>query len=181
ANSLYGLARLGYLDSSVRSLAAGVAKADLTAFTAQAIANLLYARSMFLALSIHQAVSSGHSQLASEPQLNSMAAALWRECSRRGQGEAQWNDLEHAQFYAASQWLHACTGGQISLAALPAVRELAANVPSMVGLQKAFTCIDLSKVVQALAAAGYDEVQQAALYVDGTQCSQLLVQGPGLT
>ncbi|GFH13276.1 hypothetical protein HaLaN_09126 [Haematococcus lacustris] len=75
-NSLYGLARLGYLDSSVRSLAAGVAKADLAAFTTQAIANLLYARSMFLALSIQQAVSSGHSQLASEPQLNSMAAAL---------------------------------------------------------------------------------------------------------
>ncbi|GFH06549.1 hypothetical protein HaLaN_01198 [Haematococcus lacustris] len=62
--------------NSVRSLAAGVAKADLAAFTTQAIANLLYARSMFLALSIHQAVSSGHSQLASEPQLNSMAAAL---------------------------------------------------------------------------------------------------------
>ncbi|GFH29166.1 RAP domain-containing protein, partial [Haematococcus lacustris] len=87
ANGLYGLARLGYLDSSVRSLAAGVAKADLTAFEPQHLANLLYARSMFLALSIHQAVSSGHSQLASEPQLNSMAAALWRECSRRGQDE----------------------------------------------------------------------------------------------
>ncbi|GFH31507.1 RAP domain-containing protein, partial [Haematococcus lacustris] len=112
ANSLYALARLGYLDSSVRSLAAGVAKADLTAYNAQDFANLLYARSMFLALSIHQAVSSGHSQLASEPQLNSMAAAL--------------------------------------------------------------------KVVQALAAAGYDEVQQAALSQDGTYCAQLLVQGPGL-
>ncbi|KAJ9519786.1 hypothetical protein QJQ45_013452 [Haematococcus lacustris] len=86
ANNLYALARLGYLDSSVRSLAAKVAEADLTAFEPQHLANLLYARSMFLALSIHQAVSAGHSQLASEPQLNSMAAALWRECSRRGQG-----------------------------------------------------------------------------------------------
>ncbi|KAJ9519670.1 hypothetical protein QJQ45_013298 [Haematococcus lacustris] len=38
ANNLYALARLGYLDSS--GLAAGVAKADLTAFTTQAFANL---------------------------------------------------------------------------------------------------------------------------------------------
>ncbi|KAJ9528503.1 hypothetical protein QJQ45_020516 [Haematococcus lacustris] len=180
ANSLYALARLGYLDSSVRSLAAGVAKADLTAYNAQDFANLLYARSMFLALSIHQAVSSGHSQLASEPQLNSMAAALWRECSRRGMFIGQLTEGHHSQLYAASQWLHACTGGQTSLAVLSAVRELAANVPSRVGLQRAFLCSDLSKVVQALAAAGYDEVQQAALSQDGTYCAQLLVQGPGL-
>ncbi|KAJ9519499.1 hypothetical protein QJQ45_000683 [Haematococcus lacustris] len=180
ANSLYALARLGYLDSSVRSLAAGVAKADLTAIQPQQLANMLYARSMFLALSLHQAVSSGHSQLASEPQLNSMAAALWRECSRREICVGQLTEEHHRQLYAASQWLHACTGGQISLAALPAVRELAANVPSKVGLQKAFLCIDFSKLVQALASAGYAEVQQAALSLDGTYCTQLLVQGPGL-
>ncbi|KAJ9506217.1 hypothetical protein QJQ45_014628 [Haematococcus lacustris] len=178
ANSLYGLARLRYLDSSVRSLAAGVAKADLAAFETQHLANLLYARSVFLALSIHQAVSSGHSQLASEPQLNSMAAALWRECSRRGMCVAQLTEEVHRQLYIASQWLHACTGGQISLAALP---ELAANVPSRVGLQKSLLCLDLSQVVQALAAAGHVVVQQAALSKDGTYCSQLLVQGPGLT
>ncbi|KAJ9522222.1 hypothetical protein QJQ45_008051 [Haematococcus lacustris] len=65
-SSLYALARLGYLDSSVRSLAAGVAKADLAAFKIQELTNLLYARSMFLALFIHQAVSSGHSQLATK-------------------------------------------------------------------------------------------------------------------
>ncbi|GFH07818.1 hypothetical protein HaLaN_02678 [Haematococcus lacustris] len=82
ASSLYSLACLGYLDSSVRSLAA-------------------------------KAVSSGHSQLASEPQLNSMAAAL--------------------------------------------------------------------QLVQALAAAGYNEVEQGAVSLDGTVCSQLVVKGPGLT
>ncbi|GFH29912.1 hypothetical protein HaLaN_28662, partial [Haematococcus lacustris] len=76
----------------------------------QEMANSL---SMFLALSIHQAVSSGHSQLASEPQLNSMAAAL--------------------------------------------------------------------QLVQALAAAGHDEMQQAVISQDGTHCTQLLVLKPGLT
>ncbi|KAJ9520041.1 hypothetical protein QJQ45_029987 [Haematococcus lacustris] len=180
ANTLYGLARLGYLDSSVRSLAAGVAKADLAAFKPQHLTNLLYARSVFLALSIHQAVSSGHSQLASEPQLNSMAAALWRECSRRGQSEEQWDEISLRQLYAASQWLHACTGGQSSLAVLPAVRELAANVPRT-GLQKSLMGIDLCQLVQALAAAGHNEVQQAVISQDGTNCTQLLVWGPGLT
>ncbi|KAJ9519260.1 hypothetical protein QJQ45_017924, partial [Haematococcus lacustris] len=186
ANSLYGLARLGYLDSSVRSLAAGVAKADLAAFTTQAITNLLYTRSTFLALSIHQAVSSGHSQLASEPQLNSMAAALWRECSRRGAVEGQWNDLAYTQLCTASHWLHACTGGQTTLATSPAVRELvdkaAAHHTSIMGaLQAALQQSDNSRLVLALAAAGHSEVQQAALSQDGTHCSQLLVQGPGLT
>ncbi|KAJ9507412.1 hypothetical protein QJQ45_006353 [Haematococcus lacustris] len=98
ANSLYGLARFGYLDSSMCSLAAGVAKADLTASNPQDLANLLYAKSMFLALSIHQALSSGHSQLASELQLNSMAATMWRECSRRGQSEWQWGKENIAQY-----------------------------------------------------------------------------------
>ncbi|KAJ9519316.1 hypothetical protein QJQ45_023102, partial [Haematococcus lacustris] len=185
ANSLYGLARLGYLDSSVRSLAAGVAKADLAAFTTQAITNLLYARSTFLALSIHQAVSSGHSHLASEPQLNSMAAALWRECSRRGAGEGQWNDLAYTQLCTASHWLHACTGGQTTLATSPAVRKLvdkaaAHQTGNMGALQAALQQSDSSRLVRALAAAGYSEVQQAALSQDGTQCSQLLVLGPGL-
>ncbi|GFH15501.1 RAP domain-containing protein [Haematococcus lacustris] len=186
ANSLYALARLAYLDSSVRSLAAGVAKADLAAFTTQAIVNLLYARSMFHALSIHQAVSSGHSQLASEPHLNSMAAALWRECGRRGQGEGQWNDMTYTQLYKASQWLHACTGGQTTLATIPAVRELvakaAAHQTSIMGaLQAALQQSDNSRLFQALTAAGYNKVQQAALSQDGTGCTQLLVQGPGLT
>ncbi|GFH13659.1 hypothetical protein HaLaN_09588 [Haematococcus lacustris] len=59
-----------------------------------------------------QAVSSGHSQLASEPQLNSMAAALWRECSKREEVEEQWSEQ-------GSQWLDTSTGGQISLAETP--------------------------------------------------------------
>ncbi|KAJ9506216.1 hypothetical protein QJQ45_000591 [Haematococcus lacustris] len=188
SNSLYGLARLGYLDSSVRSLAAGVAKADLTAFTAQAIAIMLYARNVFLALSIHQAVSSGHSQLASEPQLNSMAAALWRECSRRGLVEEQWADVNLFQLHASSQWLHACTGGQTTLTtlAIEEQRELVAKATacqksSMGSLQAALQHRDFSQLMQALAAAGYDEVQQAALSLDGTHCSQLLVMRPGLT
>ncbi|KAJ9519577.1 hypothetical protein QJQ45_000669 [Haematococcus lacustris] len=185
ANSLYGLARLGYLDSSVRSLAAGVAKADLTAFETQHLANLLYARSMFLALSIHQAVSSGHSQLASEPQLNSMAAALWRECSRRGQGDGQWSDEGYVQLYTASQWLHSCTGGQISLAASPTLQELLARAKSypkntIFKLQTVFKS-DRSQLVQALAAAGHADVKQASLSQDGTHCTQLLVRGLGLT
>ncbi|KAJ9519735.1 hypothetical protein QJQ45_013412 [Haematococcus lacustris] len=185
ANSLYGLARLGYLDSSVCSLAAGVAKADMAAFTTQAIANLLYARSMFLALSIHQAVSSGHSQLASEPQLNSMAAALWRECSRRGQGEEQWGEEGCVQLHTASQWLHACTGGQISLSASPALQELLAKARTcknitIVKLQTVLKS-DCSQLVQALAAAGHDDVQQAVLSKDGTHCTQLQVLKPGLT
>ncbi|KAJ9520227.1 hypothetical protein QJQ45_030182, partial [Haematococcus lacustris] len=185
ANSLYGLARLGYLDSSVRSLAAGVAKADLTAFKPQELANLLYARSMFLALSIHQAVSSGHSQLASEPQLNSMAAALWRECSSRGQSEGQWTDVEYNQLHTASQWLHVSTGGQISLAASPASQELIAKAKihkanTVVKLQTVLKS-DCSQLVQALAAAGHADVKQAALSQDGTCCTQLLVSGPGLT
>ncbi|KAJ9520228.1 hypothetical protein QJQ45_030184, partial [Haematococcus lacustris] len=185
-NSLYGLARLGYLDSSVRSLAAGVAKADLAAFPPQAITKLLAARSMYLALSIHQAVSSGHSQLASEPQLNSMAAALWRECSKRGQGEGQWGMINLTQLHAASKWLHACTGGQISLAASPALQELLAKAAacqeSTIGaLQAATRRLDFQQLLQALAAAGYTEVSRAALSQDGTCCTQLLVQGPGLT
>ncbi|GFH06646.1 RAP domain-containing protein [Haematococcus lacustris] len=168
ANSLYALARLGYLDSSVRSLAAAVANADLAAFTAQAIANLLYARSMFLALSIHQAVSSGHSQLGSEPQLNSMAAALWRECSRRGQSEELWGKENPTQLQTASQWLHACTGGQISLAASPALPELfavatAIAISSTKKVQNSARQVDCCQLVQALAAAGYGEAQQASL------------------
>ncbi|KAJ9519605.1 hypothetical protein QJQ45_013376 [Haematococcus lacustris] len=185
ANSLYGLARLGYLDSSVRSLAAGVAKVDLAAFNLQDLANLLYARSIFLALSIHQAVSSGHSQLASELQLNSMAAALWRECSRRGQGEGQWGEENLTQLYTASQWLHACTGGQISMAASPALHELlvkaAAYKQSIVAKLQTVLKKDCSQLAQALAAAGHYEVQQAVISKDGTHCTQLLVQGPGLT
>ncbi|KAJ9520039.1 hypothetical protein QJQ45_029993 [Haematococcus lacustris] len=186
ANSLYGLARLGYLDSSVRSLAAGVAKADLAAFTTQAITNLLYARSMFLALSIHQAVSSGHSQLASEPQLNSMAATLWRECSRRGHSEKLWGELDYTQLYTASRLLHACTGGQISLAASPALQALLATATnngrkSITHLQSAYKRYDYQQLVQALEAAGHAEVQQAVISQDGTHCTQLLVWGPGLT
>ncbi|GFH16908.1 RAP domain-containing protein [Haematococcus lacustris] len=154
ANSLYGLARLGYLDSSVRSLAAGVAKADLAAFKPQELTNMLYARSMFLALSNHQAVSSGHSQLASEPQLNSMAAAL--------------------------QWLHACTGGQTSLAASPALQELVAKaaaikVSNMKKVRNAARQVDCCQLVQALAAAGYGELQQASLSQAGTSCTLLVV------
>ncbi|KAJ9506089.1 hypothetical protein QJQ45_002488 [Haematococcus lacustris] len=184
ANSLYGLARLGYLDSSVRSLAAGVAKADLTAFTTQAIANLLYARSMFLALSLHQAVSSGCSQLASEPQLNSMAAALWRKLRMWDQDAEQWGEENYNQLHTASQWLHACTGGQISLAASPALQELVAKAKTcrkntIVKLQTVLKS-DCSWLVQALAAAGLDEVQQAVLGQDGTHCTQLLVWGPRL-
>ncbi|KAJ9520405.1 hypothetical protein QJQ45_013656 [Haematococcus lacustris] len=186
ANSLYGLARLGYLDSSVRSLAAGVAEADLAAFNPQDLTNLLYARSVFLALSLHQAVSSGHSQLASEPQLNSMAAALWRECSKRELGGEQWADIYLFQLHAASQWLHACTGGQITLATSPAIRELVAKATAcqksnMGSLQAALQQCDFSQLVKALAAAGYSEMQQAALSLDGTQCSQLLVLGPRTT
>ncbi|KAJ9508607.1 hypothetical protein QJQ45_012166 [Haematococcus lacustris] len=180
ANSLYALARLGYLDSSVRSLAAAVANADLAAFTAQAIANLLYARSMFLALSIHQAVSSGHSQLGSEPQLNSMAAALWRECIRRGQSEELWGKENPTQLQTASQWLHACTGGQISLAASPALPELfavatAIAISSTKKVQNSARQVDCCQLVQALAAAGYMESQQAALSQVGTFCALLRV------
>ncbi|GFH24538.1 RAP domain-containing protein [Haematococcus lacustris] len=180
ANSLYGLARLGYLDSSVRSLAAAVAKADLAAFTIQAITNLLYARSMFFALSIHQAVSSGHSQLASEPQLNSMAAALWRECSRRGKGHVQLAKLEYTQLCAASQWLHACTGGQISLAASPTLHKLVAKatameISSIKKVQNAVRQLNCGQLVQALAAAGYGEPQQASLSQVGTFCALLRV------
>ncbi|KAJ9507471.1 hypothetical protein QJQ45_006498 [Haematococcus lacustris] len=187
SNILYALARLGYLDSSVRSLATGVAKADLTTFTTQAIANLLYARSMFLALSIHQAVSSGHSQLASEPQLNSMAAALWRECSRRGQGEWQWSELECTQLLTASQWLNICTGGQASLAASPALQELVARatameISSIKKVQNTFRQVYCCQLVQALAAAGYGESQQASLSQFGTVCTLLRVEMvPGLT
>ncbi|KAJ9519743.1 hypothetical protein QJQ45_013427 [Haematococcus lacustris] len=184
-NSLYGLARLGYLDSSVRSLAAGVAKADLAAFPLQAIANLLYARSMFLALSIHQAVSSGHSQLASEPELNSMAAALWRECSRRESRGQHWGEEDLLQLYTASHWLHACTGGQISLGASPALQELvlkaAAFHKSNLGrLQTAYRQIDCGQLVQALTGAGHSAAQQAALSQDGTHCALLLVHQPGV-
>ncbi|KAJ9519578.1 hypothetical protein QJQ45_000671 [Haematococcus lacustris] len=180
ANSLYGMARLGYLDSSVRSLAAGVAKADLAAFTTQAITNLLYARSMFLALSFHQAVSSGHSQLASEPQLNSMAAALWRECSRRGNGHVQWAELEYTQLCAASQWLHACTGGQIYLAASPALQQLVAKaaafeISSIKKVQNSVRQLNCRQLVQALAAAGHQEPQQASLSQVGTFCALLRV------
>ncbi|KAJ9519745.1 hypothetical protein QJQ45_013429 [Haematococcus lacustris] len=115
AISLCSLAFLGYLDSSVRAQ-------DSSAWQP---------RSMFLALSIHQTVSSGQSQLASEPQLNSMAAALWRECSRRGAVGQQWSEQDLLQLHTATQSLDACTGGQISLAASPALQELvgrAANV-----------------------------------------------------
>ncbi|KAJ9510054.1 hypothetical protein QJQ45_011716 [Haematococcus lacustris] len=186
ANCLYALARLGYLDSSVRSLAAGVAKADLAAFTAQAVANLLYARSMFLALSIDQAVSSGHSQLASEPQLNSMAAALWRECSRRGQSEELWGKENLTQLLTARQWLHACTGGQISLASSPALKALvgkafACRETLIGGLQSALKNISNDQLLHSTAAVGHLEVQRAVISQDGTQCAQLLVQGLGLT
>ncbi|KAJ9519978.1 hypothetical protein QJQ45_014706, partial [Haematococcus lacustris] len=184
-NSLYGLARLGYLDYSVRSLAAGVAKADLAAFTTQHLTNLLYARSMLLALSIHEAVSSGHSQLASEPQLNSMAAAVWRECSRRESVGQQWGEQDLLQLYTASQWLHICTGGQTSLAASPALQELvlkaAAFHKSTLGrFQTACRQIDCGQLVQALTGAGHSETQQAALSQDGTHCALLLVHQPGV-
>ncbi|KAJ9519746.1 hypothetical protein QJQ45_013430 [Haematococcus lacustris] len=184
-NSLYGLARLGYLDYSVRSLAAGVAKADLAAFTTQHLTNLLYARTMFLALSIHKAVSSGHSQLASEPQLNSMAAAVWRECSRRESVGQQWGEQDLLQLYTASQWLHICTGGQTSLAASPALQELvlkaAAFHKSNLGrFQTACRQIDCGQLVQALTGAGHSETQQAALSQDGTHCALLLVHQPGV-
>ncbi|KAJ9506185.1 hypothetical protein QJQ45_015112 [Haematococcus lacustris] len=186
ANSLYALARLGYLDSSVRNLAAGVAKADLTTFKPQQITNLLYARSMFLALSVHQAVSSGHSQLASEPQLNSMAAALWRECSRRGQSEELWGKENLTQLYTASQWLHACTGRQTYMAASPALHELldkaAACKRSIIAKRQTVFTEDCSQhLLEALAAAGHAEVQQAVISQDGTCCTWLLVQEPGLT
>ncbi|GFH08431.1 hypothetical protein HaLaN_03392 [Haematococcus lacustris] len=88
---------------------------------AQNVSNILYAMGLVLwhdkevcrqlAERAAQAVSSGHSQLASEPQLNSMAAAL-----------------------------------------------------------------DFSRLVQALAAAGHIEVQQAVISQDGTGCTQLLVR-----
>ncbi|KAJ9519739.1 hypothetical protein QJQ45_013422 [Haematococcus lacustris] len=116
---LCSLAYLGNLDSSVRDLAAKVAEADLTAFGARDLTNLLYARSMFLAQSIQEAVFSGHSQLASEPQLDSMAAALWRECSRRESEGQQWGEQDLLQLHTARQIKDACTGGQTSLAASP--------------------------------------------------------------
>ncbi|KAJ9505315.1 hypothetical protein QJQ45_030003 [Haematococcus lacustris] len=186
ASSLYSFACLGYLDSSVRDLAAKVAEADLTAFKPQELANLLYARSMFLALSIHQAVSSGHSQLASEPELNSMAAALWRECSRRGPDHAQWRAKHLSQMHTASQWLHVCTGGQTSLAASPALQELVSRAGSVqrsvtAALQSDLQGDDVTRLVQALAAAGLDQVQQAVLSQDGSCCAVLLVTGQGLT
>ncbi|KAL6761061.1 hypothetical protein V8C86DRAFT_968007 [Haematococcus lacustris] len=117
--SLWTLAYLGCLDSSVRDLATKVAEADLTAFKPQELTNLLHARSMFLALSTQQAVSSGHSQLASEPQLNSMAAALWRECSRREADGLIWMWPDYVQLDTARQIKDACTGGQTSLTASP--------------------------------------------------------------
>ncbi|KAJ9505222.1 hypothetical protein QJQ45_030179 [Haematococcus lacustris] len=186
ANSLHSLACLGYLDSSVHDLSTKVADADLSAFGAGDLTNLLHARSMFLALSIHQAVSSGHSQLASEPQLNSMAAALWRECSRRGPDHEQWRANHLNQLCAASQWLHACTGGQTPLAESPALLELVAKAitcqtSSTESAHTADGCVDYSQLVQALAAAGDNEVEQAALSLDGTLRSQLVVKGPGLT
>ncbi|KAL6761057.1 hypothetical protein V8C86DRAFT_3131992 [Haematococcus lacustris] len=116
---LCSLAYLGYLDSSVRSLAVKVAEADLTAFGARDLTNLLYAWTMFLSLSIQQAVSSGHSQPASEPQLNSMAAALWKECSRREAVGQQWSEQDLLQLDTARQIKDACTGGQTSLTASP--------------------------------------------------------------
>ncbi|KAL6761058.1 hypothetical protein V8C86DRAFT_967873 [Haematococcus lacustris] len=116
---LCSLAYLGYLDSSVRSLAVKVAEADLTALKPRDLTNLLHARSMFLALSIQQAVSLGHSQLASEPQLNSMAAALWKECSRREAVGQQWSEQDLLQLHTARQIKDACTGGQTSLTASP--------------------------------------------------------------
>ncbi|KAL6761064.1 hypothetical protein V8C86DRAFT_968160 [Haematococcus lacustris] len=116
---LCSLAFLGYLDSSVRSLATKVAEADLTVLEPQHLTNLLYARSMFLAVSIHQAVSSGHSQLASEPQLDSMAAALWKECSRREADGLIWSWEDDMQLDIARQTKDACTGGQTFLTASP--------------------------------------------------------------
>ncbi|KAJ9519576.1 hypothetical protein QJQ45_000665 [Haematococcus lacustris] len=186
ASSLYSFACLGYLDSSVRSLAARVAEAELTAYKPQDLTNLLYARSMFLALSIHQAVSSGHSQLASEPQLNSMAAALWRECSRRGPDHAQWRAKHLSQMHTASQWLQVCTGGQTSLAASPALQELVSRAGSVqrsviAALQSDLQVDDATRLVQALAAAGHEQVQQAVLSQDGSCCAVLLVTGQGLT
>ncbi|KAL6761109.1 hypothetical protein V8C86DRAFT_971001 [Haematococcus lacustris] len=135
---------------------------------------------MYLALSIHQAVSSGHSQLASEPQLNSMAAALWRECSRRGQSEGQWSEEDLTQLHTASQWLHACTRGQISLAASPALQELLAKaaafeISSIKKVQNAVRQVDCCQLVKALAAAGYGEAQQASLSQVGTFCALLRV------
>ncbi|KAJ9534271.1 hypothetical protein QJQ45_007054 [Haematococcus lacustris] len=179
-NSLFAFARLGYLDSSVRSLAAGVAKADLAAFEPEHIAKLLFARSMILAVSIHQSVSSGHSQLASEPQLNSMAAALWRECSRRGQSEGHWSDVDYSQLYTASLWLGLCTGSQISLAPSPALQELlataaACEIRNINEVQNAARQVDCWQLVQALGAAGYGEAQQASLSQDGTFCALLRV------
>ncbi|KAJ9519742.1 hypothetical protein QJQ45_013426 [Haematococcus lacustris] len=186
ASSLYSLACLGYLDSSVRDLAATVAEADLTALCTRDLTNLLHAQSMFLALSIHQAVSSGHSQLASEPQLDSMAAALWRECSRRGPGHKKWGAKHLSQLYAASQWLDVCTGGQTSLAESPAflglvAKALTSQTSSTESAHTADGCTDYSQLVRALAAAGDNEVEQAALSLDGTVCTQLVVKGPGLT
>ncbi|GFH29618.1 hypothetical protein HaLaN_28307, partial [Haematococcus lacustris] len=179
ASSLCSLVCLGYLDSSMRNLAAKVAEADLTAFGARDLTNLLHAWTMFLALSIHRAVSSGHSQLASEPQLNSMAAALWRECSRREEVGEQWSEQ-------GSQWLGASSVGQISLAETPSFLRL---VTKAVNRQSSSTesapttdgCVDYSQLVQALAAAGDNEVEQAALSLDVTYCAQLVVKGPGLT
>ncbi|KAL6761062.1 hypothetical protein V8C86DRAFT_968036 [Haematococcus lacustris] len=124
ATSLDHLAYIGYLDSSVRSLAVKVAEADLTAYEPQELTKLLDARSMFLSLSIQQAVSSGHSQLASEPELNSMAAALWRECGRREAVGQQWSEEELLQLHTARQIKDACTGGQTSLAASPPLPSL---------------------------------------------------------
>ncbi|KAJ9519741.1 hypothetical protein QJQ45_013425 [Haematococcus lacustris] len=186
AITLHNLAYLGYLDSSVRDLAAKVVEADLTSFGAHDLTKLFHARSMFLALSIHHAVSLGHSQLASEPQLDSMAAALWRECSRRGPDHAQWRANHLNQLYAASQWLHACTGGQTSLTESPALLELVAKAITCQtsSIESAHTedgCVDHNQLVQALAAAGYNEVEQGAVSLDGTYCAQLVVKGPGLT
>ncbi|KAJ9522893.1 hypothetical protein QJQ45_023670 [Haematococcus lacustris] len=173
-SSLYALARLGYLDSSVRSLAAGVAKADLAAFKIQELTNLLYARSMFLALFIHQAVSSGHSQLASEPQLKSMAAALWRECSRRGQSDELWGEENLTQLHTASQWLHACTGGQIFLTASTTLQELLAKAAAY--MQSINATIATDRATERLQLVQAEHVL-AVISQDYTQCAQLLVLG----
>ncbi|KAJ9519744.1 hypothetical protein QJQ45_013428 [Haematococcus lacustris] len=119
AISLCSMAFLGFESSSVRDLAEEVAEEDLTAFSARELTNMLHARSMFLAVSIQQAVLSGQSQLASEPQLDSMAAALWKECSRREALGQQWSRNDQKQLHIARQIKDACTGGQTSLTASP--------------------------------------------------------------
>ncbi|GFH12316.1 hypothetical protein HaLaN_07973 [Haematococcus lacustris] len=129
ASSLYSFACLGYLDSSVRDLAAYVAKAKLTKLAAlkpEELTNLLYARSVFFALCAYQAVSSGHSQLASEPQLDSMAEALWKECSRRESFGQQWSEQDLMQLYTATH----CESGPSSQAKLD-LEQLVAEVEDL--------------------------------------------------